>query len=312
MKYVYPKLSEYDFHFIRFGGAGLGNLMLIYSKALKIAIENNAQIIWPTWPSLKIGPWIRRERDKRFYGDLFENHSGYIDGIKKTIILHRKKRYMEDDIDLWKSSNDAVLIVYKYEMDFSRIYPYRKVIYDDIIRNLKKKNRIACGVKVDAINIHVRLGDFAPASVEDLVKGKDNTSIPVEWYANILKQIRIIIGRDIKAYVFSDGSDDQLIPLLEMNNVERISFGTSIGDIIGLSRGRAIIASGSSFSMWGRFLGNLPAIGYKNQLKESLIEKSDRVFEFELGMNEEFSYEQRMKIASLTFNDSQFLNYKNR
>ena len=53
-------------------GGGLGNLLFIFARSIVLAEKINSQIIWPTWPSIKVGPWIRREKDKRFYGDLFK------------------------------------------------------------------------------------------------------------------------------------------------------------------------------------------------------------------------------------------------
>lgn len=54
MNYVYPKLSEKDLGFIRLGGAGLGNLLFTYARALVYARDHGCQMIWPTWPSVKL------------------------------------------------------------------------------------------------------------------------------------------------------------------------------------------------------------------------------------------------------------------
>ena len=91
--YIYPKLSEPDMNLFRLGGAGLGNILFTYARAVVYAAKNERiKIIWPTWPSIKLGPILRNEKDKRFYADLFKNNSGYISGLKKIVLRMTKKK----------------------------------------------------------------------------------------------------------------------------------------------------------------------------------------------------------------------------
>lgn len=131
MIYVYPKLSKHDLNCVRLGGAGLGNLLVIYSKALILASENNYKMIWPTWRSIKVGPYIRKEKDKRWYGDLFDNNCGCVDGFSKFFInsFHRQ-------IPMGKVPKDGdVIVVDKYDMSFTEFVPYRELILDNIVKN---------------------------------------------------------------------------------------------------------------------------------------------------------------------------------
>ncbi len=295
MIYVYPKFSKFELPFVRIGGAGLGNLLFTYSRALIYANENCYKLIWPTWPSFKIGPYLRRELDKRFYGDLFVNNSGYVDGIEKFKILAFNKKINQDDVESVKDND--VVIFDKFKMNFEGIKKYRDVIRDDLIKNLSEKNKKALDFDfTNSISVHIRLGDFGAPSVDKLKRGCNNTSIPIEWYVKVILQIRKIIGRDIKVYVFSDGSDEQLDDVLKLINVEKITFGTSIADIIALSRSNLFIASGSSFSMWARFLGNLSTITYTNQLKDKICDENG--FEFETD-NACFTSEMKESIIRL-------------
>lgn len=68
MYYIYPKLSEKDCMLFRLGGAGLGNILFTYARAvIYVQKHENAEMIWPTWFSFKLGPILRHESDKRFY-----------------------------------------------------------------------------------------------------------------------------------------------------------------------------------------------------------------------------------------------------
>lgn len=282
MNYVYARLSKKDLYFTRIGGSGLGNIMFSYARAIVFAKKNNLEVIWPTWCNFTLGPIFRKELDKRFYNDLFINKSNYIDSWKKIKYLNTKKilpekyKYNLDKID------NAIIEFYGFDGCFEEIINDSKIVYEDIVRNLNPKNRIALSYDFsDSISLHIRLGDFNRATEKELREGKHNSSIPIEWYINILHQIRKITGKNIKAYIFSDGTDEELENILRIENVERISFGTSIADIIALSRSKLFIASGSSFSMWARYLGRLNTICYKNQMKQKILTENDNAFEVE-------------------------------
>ena len=288
IKYIYPKFSKCDLMLFRLGGSGLGNLLFTYSRCLVIAKEQGLKIIWPTWPSIKIGPWIRHEKDKRFYGDLFINDS-YIGGIEKTLYLCTKKKiYMDNlspDIDL--KLLDAEILVYSgFKMKFDDIVNYREYISGCIMQSTNRKYKKALYEDFSKrINVHVRLGDFGCSDIEKLSSGADNTSIPLAWYVKVIHEIQAILGDEIGFNIFSDGTDEQLRELLSLNNVRRVFYGSAIADIIALSRSKVIVASGSSFSMWARFLGNCSCITFTNQLKECIL-KGDSGFEYCCSLEE--------------------------
>ena len=281
MKYIYPKFTNKELPFVRFGGAGLGNLLFTYARALILANETGAKLVNPTWPCLKIGPVLRREKDKRFYFDLFKNGNGSIDGLKKTCLLLFSEKTKVNSISDVKSARDGSLLIYdEFKMNFDGLIPYRNLILSDIIGNLKKKNRKPLEEDfTNAINVHVRCGDFLAPNSENLKNGVNNTRIPISWYVGIIKQIQNSVNKDIKFNIFSDGTDEELKDILALPNTKRVFYGTSIADIIALSRSKLIIASGSSFSMWARFLGNCNSISYLNQRKDFVGDKT--VFEIE-------------------------------
>lgn len=277
MIYLYPKLSENDCLLFRFGGAGLGNILFVYARAIVYARDHsNCKVIWPTWPSFKVGPYIRHEKDKRFYGDLFLNKSGYIKGINKARLIISKKKIPEKDLLSGKKIDNCIVTFTGFEDCFSPIINDSKYVKNDLIRNLKSKNRKALAFNgKKTICVHVRLGDFSRVSWDDVLAGKNCSSIPIEWYVTMVNEIRRITGQETKVYVFSDGTDEELIKLLSLENTERISFGTSIADILALSKAGILIASGSSFSMWARYLGRMTTIMFPNQVKQIILQEDE-------------------------------------
>lgn len=277
MYYIYPKLSEKDCILFRLGGAGLGNILFTYARAV-IYVQNHeeAEMIWPTWFSFKLGPILRHEPDKRFYNDLFVNHSGYIDGFKKANILITKKHVKEQDISKEQGLDGCVVDFEGFENCFQEIMNDSQAVYKDLVRNLNPKYQDAVRFNgKNSICIHVRLGDFARVSWEEVKSGRHCSSIPIEWYVHMVNALREIIGEKVKIYVFSDGTDEELKSLLELENVERITFGSAIADILALANAGIFVASGSSFSMWARYLGRMTTVMFPNQVKQKILQSND-------------------------------------
>ncbi len=279
MKYVYPKLSSNDLLVIRLGGAGLGNLLFTYGRALDYAKKNNCRVIWPTWPSFKIGPYLRREKDKRHYIGLFRKPPYMVGGLLKAWVLLTKKKITEENAA--QCPENGIVVFEKFIGSFDSI----REAYADIREVLSASIRDKAVLEFDprgAVLLHVRLGDFGKATEQELKAGKHDSRLPITWYCEMLRQIRNICGNTVPAYVFSDGTDEELAPLLSMNNVQRKTFGNAIADIIALSKAPLLIASGSSFSMWARYLGRQNTICYTNQIKEEILTESDTAFEIEV------------------------------
>ncbi|MGI5967473.1 MAG: alpha-1,2-fucosyltransferase [Anaerotruncus rubiinfantis] len=280
MKYVYPKFSAHEGIGFRLGGPGLGNLLFIWSRAYVFALQNGMKMLWPTWPSLKLGPWLRNERDKRTYIHLFENNGIDLAGWSKyRRLMFGKKRRYDPDMPIQSLPEETVVLYDRYAMDFNGLKEYRREIVDYIQSHLGQKGRQALAFDgANAVNLHVRLGDFA-VDTSGSVNGKNNCRIPISWFCHVVNAVKQVCPGMV-FHVFSDGSDEELRDLLAMDNVERVFFGNSVADIMALSKAPLIIASGSSFSMWARFIGNCNSISFPSQKKDDTAD-ADR-FEIEL------------------------------
>ena len=289
MSYIYPQFSEFELPGVRLAGPGLGNLMLIYFRAWLVARERGYACIWPTWPSLKPGAIIRREKDKRFYADLFRNRSGYVDGLKKQFLIHRRDAVTVNarEYDYSRIGGDSVILYKYFRMDFEDLVPHADEIREEIVRNLSRKSRRGLeGDMSRCVNIHVRLGDFA-VNTNALNAGRDNMRIEIGWYAAIVRKLKDILGEGVIFNVFSDGSNEELGELLAIPDVRRVFYGNSLADILALSRAPLMVASGSSFSLWARFLGQCSSISYPNQIKDHVLKPASDGFEIECAQDAE-------------------------
>ncbi len=291
-----------DLNFTRIGGLGLGNMMFPYARAVLYARDHGAALIWPTWNSIPIGQILRREENLRFYYDLFECPRGEIGGI--PVIDGAQKIWLR------MARKKDIVFFRGMEGEFQPLggRENSQYLYRHFQKILQEKNRSALSFDPgDGIVMHVRLGDFkrveqvilehssnqglyfgegaVTESVEALKAGAANTSIPISWYVMIVQQLREVFGEERKVYVFSDGTMEELAPILQLGNVERRTYGTAIADIMAMSKAKLFIASGSTFSRWVRYFGRMNTITYLGQLKQRLLEASEDAFEIEIENN---------------------------
>lgn len=301
--YVYPRFSQKDYNLFRVEGLGLGNLLFIYADALVFAEESGYKMIWPTWPCFTWGNWkawlIGKSRDRRTYAGLFANRGCYISGIRKIVLRSRYEGIPYREY-LANPQTDHKIIEFNEftSHSFAAIRTKADLVRKNIMEHLKKD--ITGEIPADmsyAIAAHVRIGDFVAATEEELKKGCRNVRTPVSWFADRIKEIREITGIPVKVYLFSDGKEEELEDILKLPNVERLSLGSSISDILALSHAKLMLASGSTFSMWARYLGRVSTITYEGQMTERLFDDSESAFEIEIA--HEANAEQRACIRNL-------------
>ena len=283
MNYVYPRLSEHDWSIVRLGGAGLGNIMFAWARAMVFARDHQCQMIWPTWPSIKLGPILRGEQDKRFYGDLFRSQKQEIHGLEKIWKRIQCAKIPESEKESIHLCDETIVEFTGFEGCFEEILYDYEYVKGEIIAHLRKKNRRPLADNLQrGVGIHVRLGDFGRVSEEEVKNGRHDSALPIFWYVEMAKQIQSYAGADVPIYVFSDGTEEELAPLLAVPGVVRKGYGTSIADIVALSCFPVLVASGSSFSMWARYLGRANCICYPNQRKQQILTPGEEQFEIEV------------------------------
>ena len=283
--FAYPRLSKTDLLFIRIGGNGLGNLMFTWARCLSASERNSWRMIWPTWQSFKPKNWRVNPYDHRTYGDLFRPNDRYVSGWRKPWSLARYRWITESQALENGAAPGSVVEFRGMEDKFAPFLEDHELVRSELLKIARPQHLAALSEPQPApIAIHVRRGDFVEqASYGDMLN-LNNSVLPLEWYIDALRAVRAGAGRDVPAWVFSDGTDEELAGLLALPAARRMDYGSGLGDMLGLSRSRLLIASGSTFSMWGSYLGQVPTIWHPQKLLQHvLLEHPEREIEWTQG-----------------------------
>lgn len=260
VKYIYPELSHHDFGWFRISGPGLANCMFIAARAYMESKKYNCKFIAPSWNKFSIGPILRREKDTRTYFKIFGSYG--ISGISKLLLILRKKWLKDPSIISIQGLGNFFA---ELNTDYDTVIEYfNKIIRPETIKNVNAENL------KNTIAIHVRLGDYVP-----------RLRIDINWYKGLMTDI-LKLSPNQQFAIFSDGTDEELRPILDFPNTQRVFFGNAFADMYAISKCRLLIASNSTFSAWGAFLGKVPIIFCKRHFT-NVYSKEMNVPEIVLG-----------------------------
>lgn len=302
--YAFPKLGGYECGGLRLGGGGLGNILFPFARCALASKRMNLKRINPSWSALHVGPFLRGERDSRFYGNLFSNTFG-ISGVRKSMIMRLGQWVREKDIsDLeirLKSVRPKVVVFEGLGNLFNDILrDHRQILGEILAISLPENTAHLTEFDGRGIGVHVRMGDFGRAPVDGArLEMHSNRRVPLEWYVAMIRAIRAHACWDLPVHLFSDGHDDELREVLSLPNVNRRVFNSSLADLLALSRcGLLIGSSGSTFSMWASYFGRMPVIWYPRLNAPKLYSQSER-FEGDLPLGDSLPEKLRVDIKSM-------------
>jgi hypothetical protein len=259
--YHSAKLSKFDFGICRSPGPGLGNLMFPFARAIIGSQGTDNILISPTWTQLKIGPFLRREKDKRIYINEFFWRN--LLEWKNWFIAIFLPKVDESRLACHLKHGDNYVVHYEGMGNYFRdIYDGRDLIKAWIDRNAKKDGEIS---QLYNIACHVRLGDFG--SEEDLENKPGHVVRQSwDWYRNSINEaVKLSNVPHPKIYLFTDESHDAVVEQLDLpyELIEDPS-RNAITALINMSRAEIIVTSRSTFSQWAAFMSEGLAIWNQN------------------------------------------------
>lgn len=278
--YFYPRLSPngWDTGYVRLGEySGLGNLLMTWARCITIARKYNAQVIEPTWRQVAVRHIVRRSLDRRSYGNLFSCPPNHIHGLRKLWLLLTLKRMTETEFNENESGTaDGRIVMFSgIRGDFLPMVKDHEFVarsLNEIVQGRHKKG--LCFDFEGSISAHIRRGDFHMT----------DRLTDIEWFVEKVSQLRTI--KYFPVYVFSDGTDEELAPLMDLGGVQRLFFGSAMADLLALSKSNILLASkGSTYSLWASYLGRFPVIWPDHQVMKLYYERP--VAEMALRLGEE-------------------------
>ena len=265
MIFHYPSLSQRDFLIFRLRGAGLANHLFPMYRAFQKSKETGGVFLFPPMVQLKLGTFIRGEKDKRMYFNLFNPRK--INELFQLKVLFSKNKFDEHSFELLKNDKDGV-IIYKGIEDLSgsnKYYffksfnqEYKEEFINMLIARSKKRDRLfseLSSIKKDDICIHIRRGDFPVKGLKD----DPFRQISDEWFIKVLGYLVKEFPRK-KIRIFTDDPTSLSNELLSIKNISVDSSYNAWHAILKMSAHGTIVASTSTFSLWSAFIGDQKVI----------------------------------------------------
>jgi hypothetical protein len=119
------------------------------------------------------------------------------------------------------------------------------------------------------VAMHVRLGDFQESKAElQHYRGRFNCALPIDWFLNIGRCLLAEYGAHLQFQIFSDGSPEQLRPLVDLLRPvdTRCAAPSDISDLLAMAQADLMICSVSSYSVWAAMLSTAPYVWFEPQM----------------------------------------------
>ncbi len=254
-----PRFDGVDVGLFRVGGPGLGNLLFPWARAHLSAKNFGGRVVWPSWSSLKPARLLRGDLDMRWYSGLFRPpHEGYISGVSAhgRRVLFKGGYHVSHAAALPTFESGETYNFCGMKSMFAPLWDHRELIKKGFFA-MSKPAHLRSGK--GTVAMHVRLGDFVrtpEGGISGMHATVTNTANSMDWFLGALARVEADGFAAKRVLVYSDGTDAELGPLLRDPRITRAPKGNPLNDISAMATSDALIASQSTFSMWGAFLGH--------------------------------------------------------
>jgi hypothetical protein len=254
--------------YARLPRGGLGNKLLVWARALVFAHQFGLTLYVSGWSDIKIGPYLRGERSKRQYWGYFEDsaapsflrrllfsflyqiqHEPELDSHQPASIRVLNQLYLFDTVPSWQDYFKGL----RGQEELVRS-AFNTIIKHRYREHLKRENWPVIGV-------HIRRSDFRELSPGESVGENCNVRTPIEYYLNVIFELRKIAGRTLPVTVFTDGRAEDVAEILALPAVFMAKPNPDILDLLLMSKSKCLVTSaGSTFSYWAAYLSDGPVI----------------------------------------------------
>lgn len=261
MKIIHrPILSDWDFFLFRTQGPGLGNLLFPLYRAFQSQKKMGGELVFPQFRQIKIGPYLRQEKDKRTYGNIFATRTFQDLTLQAQSLFSSKINESELTDSIATQLKDTTTVLYKglgnYFKDFDK--SHREDFEKFLLARAKNNTqlyRLKEDCSPDHVAIHLRLGDFSAVSKGQSQEQQMNARTDIEWYQSNVNHL-LSINPNLKLTLFTDEAELPRSYHSMLGNPKLDKSKNALEAILHMSSHPIIIGSKSSFSLWAAYLGN--------------------------------------------------------
>lgn len=274
MIYGYPRLSPNDWYWARISGVGLGNLLFPWARCLVACHLRGWKMIAPQWSQYDVFALWERNRRNRCYFGMLNQPKDAIRGFGRLFRLALLPHLEEPawpGLRVRETSGNKIIDFCGVGNYFENLAHDRDHVRAELLAMVRQSHLGRTDIDFkNSIMVHVRFGDFRAPAVNGLsAPSSYNQRIAIEWYTGAVQELRRTFGAEWPVYIVSDGTEDELQPLLRLENTHRLRVKDLAG-LLTLSRAHVLVASGSTYSMWASFLGQMPVLWPPGQRRQSL------------------------------------------
>lgn len=259
--------------------AGLGNQLFPLMKAYVFAHLNKLPVVVTGYHQIKIGPYFRNERTKRRYSNSFTFQKNILSAFFDMI----KMRNFKSQSLVHDPLTEIIL-----DIPDNNLYHFSRIPHwDDYFKDLKShrplviklfweilrepiKQQLA-KLTSPVIGVHIRMGDFRKLRATEDFSKVGTVRTPEEYFIDVILSIRNIHGSKLPVSIFTDGFENEVRKILQIENVKLFESKGDIVDMLLLSKSKIIVTSaGSTFGYWAGFLSDAPIILHPAHIHQSL------------------------------------------
>jgi hypothetical protein len=261
-------------------GAGLGNELIPWGKALLGAEELGLRPLHPAWA---LNP-------RGYRGEFGTSRLDWIghEGLRR---IARREVITRDDVRATGATDyrealeilasdrrlrDAFVVEHASGMygGYLAIKAARGLLLRELVRPRASAEALY-SLETAAVRgrltlgFHIRSGDFG--RTDEIRPGLFNVALPRAWYLSVAERFAAELDGEVQALVVTDGDDRALseslrrvLPVVDL----RLGRHTSVGDLCLLASADVLVCSISSFSLAAAFLSDRPYVWFAPHLNE--------------------------------------------
>lgn len=258
--------------------AGLGNVLFVWAKAMLYAHLNGLPLHTIGWGRVKIGPWLRGEKSKRYYGHFFKSDTTAFRRWRLGSRLKNARKISNPAVEVVQAGSLAGVgfVVFdevpSWADFFEGIKEHRELVRQRLFEMLRPAmlEKLA-QAEAPVVGVHVRLGDFKKLKPTENFRETGGVRTPQEYFIEMITKIREIKGDTLPVTIFTDGKPEEIGDILDLPDVRIAPDNPDIVHLLQLSQSKVVVTSASStFGYWSGFLADAPLLIHPDHVHASL------------------------------------------